>query len=633
MDRTEAKERVKQQLESYLTGKGIDTRRNFSCLNPNHPGDKNPSMSFDRRRNKAHCFSCGADYDTFDLIGIDYGLTDPSSIFLKAYEVFGLEADRNPAKSERTKKPEPAPASGKEDLGEYIARCAERLPKGENYFTQRGLTQGTIERFRLGYDPSLPLTGWQAAIIPTSRTSCTARNLNSKGKEDRIRKRGGSPIFNAEALTGPGPVFIVEGEMDALSIIEAGADAVALGSVANADQLVRLLKANPPEGRLILSLDNDQAGLEASKRLTEAFIREGISFLQENVSGSHKDANEALMANREGFLARVSELVATEARAEQDEQEAIRAEYLNTSAASHVKAFRDGVKASADTPCVPTGFGPLDNVLDGGLYEGLYIIGAISSLGKTSFVLQVVDQMAQNHQDVLIFSLEMARTELMAKSISRGTFLLAPPSQRNLAKTARGITAGKRYESYNKPELDLIEQATDGYALYADCIYISEGVGDIGVDQVRQTVEKHISITGKKPVVVIDYLQLLAPHDPRATDKQNTDKAVMELKRITRDFKIPVIAISSFNRQNYSTEVSMESFKESGAIEYSSDVLMGIQAKGAGTKNFDVNTAKAKDPREIEVRILKNRNGATGGIIELEYYPRFNYFHEPKRRY
>ena len=128
--------------------------------------------------------------------------------------------------------------------------------------------------------------------------------------------------------------------------------------------------------------------------------------------------------------------------------------------------------------------------------------------------------------------------------------------------------------------------------------------------------------------MIIDYLQILAPYNDRATDKQNTDKAVMELKRISRDYKTPVIGISSFNRANYSVAVTMEAFKESGAIEYSSDILIGLQLKGAGKKDFDANEAKKKSPREIELVILKNRNGSTGDRIELQYYPLFNYFKE-----
>jgi replicative DNA helicase len=196
------------------------------------------------------------------------------------------------------------------------------------------------------------------------------------------------------------------------------------------------------------------------------------------------------------------------------------------------------------------------------------------------------------------------------------------------AKTARGITAGMRYLSYSQAERDLINEAVKDYAKYAEHIYIHEGVGDIGAAQIRQAVETHIQITGAKPVVVVDYLQILAPYDVRATDKQNTDKAVLELKRLSRDYKLPVIGISSFNRENYDTGASMKAFKESGSIEYSCDVLFGLQLEGMDEKGFDVNAAKQNDPRRIELVVLKNRNGATGGKVRFSYYPRFNLYME-----
>lgn len=271
-------------------------------------------------------------------------------------------------------------------------------------------------------------------------------------------------------------------------------------------------------------------------------------------------------------------------------------------------------------------------MLDSGLYEGLYVLGAISSLGKTSFALQMADQIAQQGQDVLFFSLEMSKSELVAKSISRITFTGCKGSASH-AKTTRGIMAGKRYLNYSPKERDLIDASTDEYFSYVgNHIYISEGIGNIGIFEVKEAVERHINITGNKPVVMIDYLQILSPVDMRASDKQNTDKAIFELKRLSRSLKIPVVGISSFNRENYSSEVNMSSYKESGAIEYSSDVLLGLQLVGAGKKDFDVNAEKKKDPRKIELKILKNRNGATGDSITYDYYPMFNYFKETEKK-
>jgi replicative DNA helicase len=151
---------------------------------------------------------------------------------------------------------------------------------------------------------------------------------------------------------------------------------------------------------------------------------------------------------------------------------------------------------------------------------------------------------------------------------------------------------------------------------------------------VRQLAETHIKITGSKPVVIIDYLQILAPFEPRASDKQNTDKAVFELKRLSRDFKIPILGISSLNRDNYNTSINMSAFKESGAIEYSSDVLLGMQFENDGEKitSDSIDRLKREDVRKIELKILKNRNGATGSSITYDYHPMFNYFKETGRK-
>lgn len=138
-------------------------------------------------------------------------------------------------------------------------------------------------------------------------------------------------------------------------------------------------------------------------------------------------------------------------------------------------------------------------------------------------------------------------------------------------------------------------------------------------------VKKHQQFTGSVPLVIIDYLQITAPYE-KLTEKQSMDKTVLELKRISRDFKTPVLAISSLNRSSYDKSIGMTGFKESGGIEYSADVLFGLQLQGVEGKDFDVDDAKSKNPREIELKILKNRNGKTGGSLFFNYYPEFNYF-------
>jgi replicative DNA helicase len=628
-------------MDEYLSSRGIDARKLFRCLNPAHE-DKHPSMGYDDNAQKVHCFACDATYDVVDLVGLDYGLTAFGAKLDKACELLGVQVDRFDGQKKESVTPstdDAGPRStgggGKTASFDYAAFFAEARTHiaDTDYPGRRGLGPETVERFGLGYveqwhnpkNANAPAS--PRLIIPTSDHGYLARDTRDDAAAAAKLKAGTVELFNAAALSNAArkPVFVVEGEIDAMSIVEVGGEAVALGGVANKTRLydaLRKLKTAddaPALPTLLLAMDNDKAGDDAAGEIADGLTRGGFSFYRVTPYGDHKDASEALTADRATFAAAVREAEGTEAR-----------EYERLSAANYIQGFIDGIAAGVDTPCIPTGFASLDDALDGGLYEGLYIVGAISSLGKTTLVCQIADHIAQAGGDALIFSLEMARSELMAKSISRHTFRLshAPGGDRSAAKTTRGITSGKRYAHYGEADKKLIGDAIGAYAAYAERLYIIEGVGDIGVAKVREAVSKHVSMTGRTPTVVVDYLQILAPYNDRATDKQNTDKAVMELKRISRDFKTPVLAVSSFNRANYASPVTMEAFKESGAVEYSSDVLIGLQLAGVGGEGFDALTEKRKNPRQIELVVLKNRNGRVGDRIALDFLPAYNLFED-----
>ena len=619
-----------------------------------------------------HCFKCGLHADIIELWKIEKNLTDDREAFATAYKYFSIDTGDMPVKTlnkpvephnEERSVTIPQISNGFKNSINYTLNGIEEKPapvnpvKEEfqqtdysNFFLQankslkltdyhRGISLDTLNQFKVGFvqewrHPKAPdsVPTSPRLIIPTSKNSYLARdtreNLSDIQKQYAKSKVGSVSIFNINALLlSENPVFVVEGEIDALSIIDVGGEAVGLGSVSMVNRLLEILQnaMQKPTKPLIIALDDDKSGQAAAAKLSEGLDKLNISYFVYNFTKPYKDANEFLINDRWGLADKVSAV-------NKNPEKAIYQE--NHSNSSFLQDFVNGITESVNTPFIPTMFKNFDNALDGGLYEGLYILGAISSLGKTTFALQICDNIAKNDNDVLIFSLEMSKFELMAKSISRLTLfdVLQSKGDTRNAKTARGITTGSRYVNYSQAEKDLIRRSIENYGKFADNIYIHEGVGDIGVSQVRKTIAEHIRITGRKPVVLVDYLQILAPSDVRASDKQNTDKAVIELKRISRDYKIPVIAISSFNRESYKSAVSFSSFKESGSVEYSSDVLIGLQLQGAGGKNFDVDAAKAKEPREVEAVVLKNRNGQTGQKIQLDYFPKFNYFEESQKK-
>ncbi|MCQ2572938.1 MAG: toprim domain-containing protein [Treponema sp.] len=605
-------------------------------------------MSFDKRRNKCHCFSCGADYDIFDIAQIKTGLSG-KDLFNYVYQELGISVDFNQTQSaEINIDKKEKDIFHVDNLESFFKKCHDAVEKTD-YWKKRGLSRKTVDLFNLGY--------WEEKnrfVIPTGEASYNARAIGDVDKKFRyLKPKGVYQLFNLQEVNkAQEPVFIVEGEFDALSVLEAGGIACALGS-SGSMKFLEYIKYNHPKYPLILALDNDEAGKEGSRKLGLELEKLGIDFAEINISGECKDVNELLVKDRisleENIRGAKDNILAIIEQQKNQELE----EYKATSAAFGLKDFISDIEKRFNHDCISTGFSNADLLLDGGFYPGLYVIGAISSLGKTTLALQIADNAAKSGKDVLVFSLEMGKQELIAKSLSRLSYLRTVKWNLDLAyaTTTRNLLNGNAIRT--KEQAEYMNEALKEYAAYADHIYYHIGIGDIGVEKIKEVIAKHIRVTGNRPLVVIDYLQILAPFDIRATDKQNTDKAVVELKRASRDFDIPVFAISSFNRENYTSPVNIASFKESGAIEYTSDVLMALQFKGMDfQKNSDgryedekSRTARilalraeqekiAENPgkmQNLQLKVLKNRNGRKGSVF-LDFCPMFNFFEEPKEK-
>ena len=606
-------ETLRPFLADHLREKGIDTRKRFRCLNPEHY-DRSPSMGYDAKRHKVHCFACGADYDLFDLLILEENLSSPREALALASQKYGrgdvqlpvpqMQKNTEPSKLRKDSSP-----MTEKNTASYLESCfADRTKTA--YFTQRGLSAETVDRFHLGYDSAA-----DCVVLPCDNNHFVRRSV---GEKRYLNEKGQpSPLFQSALLAGEEPVFLVEGTFDALSCEELGFRAVAMNGAGNREKVANILRSLSKIAPIALLPDNDKAGDSWATALQEEFPALYRCF--ELPDG--KDINEFLCRDREGarnFL--TAEVLAL--RAYQPPA------YGESSAAGQMGALAAYITKQAGRPPLKTGFDSLDKALDGGLYDGLYVIGAVSSLGKTAFCMQMADQLARSGRDVLIFSLEMTAFELMARSISRESFQLDTSARRHMAKTVRGVLDGRRYPNYTAQENSHLELAMNSYTQYAGHIYFREGDHETGLDYIFKEVERHIAETGEKPVVLIDYLQIIAPVDVHFTDKQNLDRIVCALKKLSRTHELTIFAISSFNRENYNLEVSMNAFKESGGIDYSADVLMGLQARGAGSRNFNIDEEKRKDPRELELKILKNRSAAIVDPIPFRYYPAFSCFTE-----
>ena len=604
--------RLPEYLERHGISLGPGLRRKIRCLNPQHT-DNHPSMSYDAQRHRLHCFSCGANYDLFSLIGMDYPEcgTFPQQL-QKAAQLFG-ERFPGPAAPERLTQPAP-----EADFTALVRHGLEEHGPGGPYLEGRGLSRELCARYGL-YQTA------ERAVLPVWRRGkcvCYCGRAVSDQLQPRYKNSPGrmelwgADYFDGEGLGGP--LFITEAILDALSVEECGFRAVALCGAANVQRLLQLCAQNPAAASRYLFFaagDQDGAGARMNEQLCQGLARLGLGCRVLELPEGFKDCNQLLCAEK-GRLRQLLESAAGAGRAEYNAQSAVAGLEELLDLAAH-----PGIRQP-----VPTGFAKLDKLLDGGLYTGLYVLGAISSLGKTSYLLQMADQIARGGRDVLYFSLEMGRLELVAKSLSRLSWQADGAPGRVYASTLREVLRPDPKASAAKRTL--LAQAVEEYRSYGGRLFFREGLMELGARELRAAVAEHLRQRGERPVVMVDYLQILKPDDPRATDKQNTDRAVVELKRISRDFDLPVVAVSSFNRDNYRAAVCMEAFKESGAVEYSSDVLLGMQLEGAGESGFDVNLQKRKNPRPVELVLLKNRSGLPYGKLPLRYYAKYSCFAE-----
>lgn len=579
------------------------------------------------------CFKCGTSGDVINFYAAEHNISNLDAI-PQVFEMYGL--DFVPKKFHKPSLKKYLPS--KEDIlksqleNELIANdiilAAEHLHETD-YFAKRGISHKVAEKHNCGFiekwihprkrgdSQILPSP---RVIIPTSTESYVARAIDDN-KIPKM-KAGSSEIFNIDVLrTSKQNVVIVEGEFDALSIIEAGNDAIALGSTTNVDKFLNWLKEKKahPHQPLVLNLDADDAGQKATDKLATELRKMKIKFYEINlILKDCKDQNESLVKFREEFLQIVANIPHKVQQLQQD------ARYKLTDFAKvdiWEKNIRIGRKA------ISTGWQSLDQVLDGGLYEGLYVLPGTPGTGKTAFAMQMAFQIAQQHKDVLYISMEMSEEELYERHISRISYQLFWHDEKNQhkAKTVHSIIQ----------EGATVPQAREIFRKVAPYLRTECSVGTLDADDIRKIVEIYEYELNSLPVVFIDYLQILKAHDPHMTDKQAVDYNVLRLKQLSRDFKIPVVILSSMNRMSYSDIISMAALKESGAIEYTADVCIGLQlanmeqikvGTSTGKAEKTIRQMKGKTERDMEIVILKNRNGKIGDELQFKYYAMFHHF-------
>lgn len=447
----------------------VSRNTNFKCFNSeaHKNGDKNPSMGYMQDAHKLHCFTCNTNYDLLDLVQQDYGLDSKEAYkqICNMYNIQDISYMQDIPKNAKViplKQPtanemqtEETPVKKNFDFTSAILNIEKKqTEEGLKHFKARGLTDETISKYHLcyadkfnepmkdykdleedhkgytNYETGEVLDGYY--LLPfmdkegklsyfTAETVHRGEMLGDfKIPKYRKIKHLEAPYFNERYLhTGEEIIYIVEGIYDALSIEQAGHKAIALVGTAH-NRLLKLIDDLKPTSTFIIALDNDEAGKQNAENLQDELAKRNIPHISYSRYIQHiqdiedickcKDANEMLLSSSSSFTRLLEDV---EKEAENVKLE----EYLKETADAYLSDFMLRINTDNYKP-IATPFKKLNNALGGGfLKQSIVCVGGGTSTGKTTFCLQLADDLLAKHK-MIYYSLEMSKDQVLAKLLS-----------------------------------------------------------------------------------------------------------------------------------------------------------------------------------------------------------------------
>lgn len=638
------------------------------CGSGSH-GGRNSDGAFHADGEKWYCHSCQRGGDVFSLYA-EMNQLNTSTDFQKVVEglaqalgvtvIDSAKRDFSPEVRKEEKKEVKPEVKNNPEREKQIERFSSALAgsPAETYLKERGFSDEIIKKYRLGYDQAK-----NAVVIPYPGTDYFTKRLiaPAEGQNKYDNLPGEAPTF---MIGEPSSEYwiITEGQLDALSTIQAGAKNVIASHYPS--RLKEWLNEKiyiPVNGALdfnlksryeilkgvIIIADRDpeenrseKDGLTPGERqaqkiaeiLTEQKIKSIIVFPPEGF----KDSNDILKADQKQLteiLLQWSKEISEKPDVQDEESPATIFEIVNVSEYLTGDGFDKDIEYFRKYKNRKTGFSNIDKYLT--LYPGLACLTGATSLGKTSFSVQLADQIIERGETVLYFSLEQLPIELVTKSLARKYYLAGG---NNLNNT----------DIKNGASDDTLISVKKAHAQTARRFNIIECDFTVSADMIVKYVEEYIEANDQiKPIVIVDYLQIIsAPEGERMDDRERIDDAVKKLKRLSKRKELFVLVISNMARSSYREKIGEDSFKESGLIEYTCDYLFGLQLsiledeafftkKGShggeketlkSEKQKKIDEASEAIPKEVVFKAMKNRNGRKVFRAFFNYRPNFDLF-------
>ena len=261
-------------------------------------------------------------------------------------------------------------------------------------------------------------------------------------------------------------------------------------------------------------------------------------------------------------------------------------------------------KGDSDLTGVPSGFRDLDKIT-GGFQDGnLIVIAARPAMGKSAWVTNVADHVAsKTGKPAAFFSLEMSEAELAHRFI-------ATEARISSDRLRRGRVSEKDWPGVVRA-CNVLEKAP---------LWIDDS-SDLGLLDLRAKARRLHASEGDLGVIIIDYIQLMRPEDPRQNRVEQVGQISRGLKILARELNVPVIALSQLSRapeQRPDKRPILSDLRESGNIEQDADLVAFLYRD----EYYD---PESEDQGKAELIIRKHRNGPVDTIrlAFLSHYPSF----------
>lgn len=232
-----------------------------------------------------------------------------------------------------------------------------------------------------------------------------------------------------------------------------------------------------------------------------------------------------------------------------------------------------------------SGYAGLDGLIGGFTPGNLIAVGARTSLGKTSLLLNFASKFLSKGIRVLFISAEMMSDEILDRLVSMGADI-------PISRLRQGALS----------PLDLTKAGDEFARLYESPMWFLEG-GQMNMSRVRNAID-----ACNPSVVFVDFIQRFTPPNPAMNRAAYFSDLANEFKAVAMNKKLVVFAASQLNRdveQDGGRAPQLSDFKESGGIEESADIAILLQVK---------KKEETPEYRKIVMHVCKHRNGPTGRV-------------------